>query len=119
MSVCLSPLSEQLLNLRGSLGIKLAVGAQQKEDGGRKELEIFSPCRCCGSSWLVSSPGRLSGLSGGTGCTVSSGLCLARGHTAPGAEELLQPQGSPGTHLCHLSVGQGPTVLALTQFWVG
>lgn len=90
--------------------MKLGVGAQQKEDRGRRELEIFSPCSSCGSCWPGSSKERLAGLSGGTGCALSSGVHLAQGHTAPGAEELLQPRGHLGTHLCHLSVGQEPTV---------
>lgn len=109
VSVCLSCPSEQPLNLRGSLGIKLGVGAQQEEDGSRKELEIFSPCSCCGSCWLMSSKGRLAGLSGGTGCTELWAVPGSGPH-GPGAEELLQPRGHLGTHLCHLSVRQEPTV---------
>lgn len=68
-------------------------GAQQEENRGRKDLEIFSPCSFCGNCWLGYSRERLAGLSRGTGCTVSSGVRLARGHTSLGAEELLQPWG--------------------------
>lgn len=53
MCLCLSPLSQQPLNLWGILRDQIGVGAQQKKDRGRRELEIFSPTASVGAVGLA------------------------------------------------------------------
>lgn len=95
VSVCLSPLSEQPLNLWGSLGIQLGVVAQQG-DRGRREFDLFCACSCSGSFGLA--PAQRGCLGSGEEQAALSALgCACLGPHGPGG------WGHLGTHLCHLS----------------
>lgn len=107
VSVCLSPLSEQPLNLWGSLGIQLGVVAQQG-DRGRREFDLFCACSCSGSFGLA--PAQRGCLGSGRNRLHSQLWAVpAWGHTALGA-------GDTWGHTC---VTWAPRGAAVTRFGDG